>query len=94
MEYIQTDIWVRFQRMMRQRGATTSAPDDTHGTPGDAAGRKGRHHPQAADRPRVDRAQARFRQFHGVVRQLLQHRLRREQAALREDLPGAEGQKT
>jgi methionyl-tRNA synthetase len=32
VEYIQTDIWVRFQKM-RATSAGTSCADDTHGTP-------------------------------------------------------------
>jgi methionyl-tRNA synthetase len=37
MEYIQADIWVRFQRMQRDAGAQRVVhfvgADDTHGTP-------------------------------------------------------------
>lgn len=56
-----------------------------------AARGKGRHHPAPVDRARLDRAQARFRQLPGLVRQLPQHRLRREPRAVRARLPQAQG---
>jgi methionyl-tRNA synthetase len=52
VEYIQTDIWVRFQKM-RGHACWYVCADDTHGTPIMLRAEKEGITPEAADRPRV-----------------------------------------
>ncbi len=51
VEYIQTDIWVRFQKM-RGHECHYVCADDTHGTPIMLRAEKEGITPEAADRPR------------------------------------------
>ena len=51
MEYIQADIWVRFQRMQGHEVHFVCA-DDTHGAPIMLQGGKRRRHARGADRAR------------------------------------------
>ena len=62
VEYIQTDIWVRFQKMHGHECYYVCA-DDTHGTPIMLRAEKEGITPEALDRTRARRASARFHRF-------------------------------
>ena len=85
VEYIQTDIWVRFQKM-RGHECHYVCADDTHGTADHAARGEGRHHARGADRARLARAHPRLRRLSRRLRQLLHHPLARRRAQLSEDI--------
>jgi methionyl-tRNA synthetase len=63
VEYIQTDIWVRFQKMSGNECWYVCA-DDTHGTPIMLRAEKEGITPEATDRARTWRA---FRDFSGFL---------------------------
>ena len=75
VEYIQTDIWVRFQKMQGNTCHYVCA-DDTHGTPIMLRAEKEGITPEAADRPRVAGTQRRFRRIPRRIRQLRLDQLR------------------
>ena len=72
VEYIQTDIWVRFQKLRGKRCVYVCA-DDTHGTAIMIRARQGRHPRGGADRPHAAGPPGRFRRLPDRVRQLRQH---------------------
>ena len=62
VEYIQTDIWVRFQKM-RGHEVPLRVRRRHPRHPHHAAGGEGGHHARSADRARLDGAHARFRRL-------------------------------
>ncbi len=84
VEYIQTDIWVRFQKLRGNRCLYFCA-DDTHGT---AIMIRARQEGRSEEALIADMQQAHLRDFERLrhrVRQLRQHAQRREPPALRRD---------
>ena len=88
VEYIQTDIWVRFQRMRGHRAIYICA-DDTHGT---AIMIRARQEGRSEEELIGEMSQAHQRDFAGfqiALRSLRQHPLGREPRAVRRDLGSA-----
>ncbi len=85
VEYIQTDIWVRFQKLRGNRCVYICA-DDTHGTAIMIRARQGRRQRRGVDRRDASGPRARLRRLRHRVRQLRQHAQRREPRAVRRDL--------
>ena len=77
VEYVQTDIWVRFQRM-RGHDCLFIWASDAHGTPIMLKARQEGITPEATDRARRRRAAPRLRRVRHLVRQLPHHALGRE----------------
>ena len=88
VEYIQTDIWVRFQKMRGQRVLVRLRR--RHPRHADhAARREGRHHAGGTDRPRPWRTFARLRRLPRRLRQLLLDAFGRNPRLRRRHLPQA-----
>jgi methionyl-tRNA synthetase len=92
VEYIQTDIWTRFQKM-RGHECWYVCADDTHGTPIMLRAEKEGITPEATDRPRPCRALARFRRLPRRLRQLPHDAFRRDAALFRRHLRQAQGRR-
>ncbi len=85
VEYVQTDIWVRFQRLAG-RDCLFICASDAHGTPIMLKAREQGVAPEATGRALPRRASARFQPFPDRVRQLPHHALRRKPRTRRKDL--------
>ena len=91
VEYIQTDIWVRFQRGLGHR-CTYVCADDGHGTPIMLKAEQEGMTPQALIEKIARRgASGRLPGLRDLVRQLSHHPLAGESCLLRADLRPAEG---
>ena len=88
VEYIQTDIWVRFQKLRGHRCIYLCA-DDTHGTAIMIRARQEGRSEEALIADMREQHMSRLRRLSHRVRQLRQHEQRREPRAVRRDLGGA-----
>ena len=89
VEYIQTDIWVRFQRGLGHR-CTYVCADDGHGTPIMLKAEQEGHDPGGPHRDDRRGASGRLPGLRDLVRQLSHHPLAREPGVLGADLHPAE----
>ena len=88
VEYIQTDIWVRFQKLRGNRCIYICA-DDTHGTAIMIRARQEGRSEEALIADMQQAPPARLRRLRHRVRQLRQHAQPGESPAVRRDLGGA-----
>ena len=86
VEYIQTDIWVRYQRA-RGHECLYVCADDAHGTPIMLRAKGRRHLPGIADRSDVRGAPVRLRRVRDLAGQFPHYALRGEPLLLRVHLP-------
>ncbi len=91
VEYIQTDIWVRFQKMQGHEVHYVCA-DDTHGTPIMLRADKEGITPEQLIDAGLRRAHPRLRRLPCRLRQLLHHEFPGEPGVLRGHLQAAPGQ--
>ena len=87
VEYIQTDIWVRFQKLRGHRCIYVCA-DDTHGT---AIMIRARQEWRSEEDLIAEMQQSHLRDFAGIrhrIRQLRQHQQRRESPVVWRNLAG------
>ncbi len=92
VEYVQTDIWVRFQRL-RGHDCLYVCASDAHGTPIMLKARQEGITPEALIERVARRAAPRLRRVRHLLRQLPHHALGREPRAHARDLPAARGQR-
>ena len=92
MEYIQADIWVRFQRMQGHTVHFVGA-DDAHGAPIMIAAEKAGLTPAGVRRRHRRRAQAVPGRLPHLVRQLAFHRFAGEHRAVAGHIPQAQGRR-